>query len=151
MTQLDDIAGRFAANAGGEVVPVSRAVSAADIERLARAIGSTNARYWDRELARRSPWGGILAPPTFLATIRAPAPIDGNLGLPALNGGNRFTYLRPVRPGDILTGAAAVSDVRIKEGSAGRMLFLVKKTTFVNQHNERVGTVEHTRIIRESR
>jgi len=151
MTQLDDIAGRFAANAGGEVVPVSRAVSAADIERLARAIGSTNARYWDRELARRSPWGGILAPPTFLATIRAPAPIDGNLGLPALNGGNRFTYLRPVRPGDILTGAAAVSDVRIKEGSAGRMLFLVKRTTFVNQHNERVGTVEHTRIIRESR
>jgi acyl dehydratase len=151
MTQLDDIAARFSGLVGGEAVPVTRVVSDADIERLARAIGSTNARYWDRELARRSPWGGIVAPPTFLATIRAAAPIDGNLGLPVLNGGNRFTYARPVRPGDVVTGAAAVSDVRMKEGSAGRMLFLVKRTTFVNQHNERVGSVEHTRIVRETR
>jgi acyl dehydratase len=151
MTQLDDIAARFSGSTGGEIVPVSRVIVRADIERLARAIGSTNPRYLDEDLARRSPWGGIVAPPTFLATIRAPSPIDGNLGLPALNGGNRFTYLRPVRPGDVVTGAAAVSDVRIKDGSAGRMLFLVKKTTFVNQHNQRVGTFEHTRIIREAR
>lgn len=149
MTTLDEIEARFASQVGAEFAPVSRVISHRDIAALARAIGSENALYWDEEFARTTRWGGVIAPPTMMSTIRAGSAIDGDLGLPVLNGGNRFTYDRPIRPGDVISGSAAVTEVRMKESEKGRMLFLVKRTTYVNQRNERVGAFEHVRIVRE--
>lgn len=151
MTTLDDIQARFANQIGAEFAPVSRMVTHRDIAALARALDSENALYWDEEFARSTRWGGVIAPPTLMSTIRAGASIDGDLGMPVLNGGNRFTYERPIRPGDVISGSATVTEVRIKETEKGRMLFLVKRTTYVNQRNERVGAFEHTRIVREAR
>lgn len=150
MGRLEELADRFTPLTGTGGIPVVRLVSGSDIERYAGSVGSTNPVYYDREAALRGPYRGVVAPPTFLSTLRPPAPGDGDLGLPVVNGGNRFSYERPVRPGDTIVGHGVLRAVELKSSRSGSgLLFLTKRSTFINQWNELVATLENTRIVRE--
>lgn len=100
------------------------------IQAYARAIGDLNPLYFDEDYARRSPFNGLIAPPTihvpllFLATeamdwMRTPGTI---------NAGQNWYYRRPARPGDIVTLRARALD---KVFRAGR-LFVIHDNVFTD-------------------
>src|SRR5207253_83433 len=54
-----------------------------------------------------------------------------------LHGEQEFEYLKPIRPGDVLTARGRTKDVFEKEGKrGGKMLFVITETEFTNQRGE---------------
>lgn len=56
----------------------------------------------------------------------------------SLEGGSDWTYFEPERPIDRLTATAKNAALYEREGSLGRMLFVVTEITYRNQFNESV-------------
>jgi hypothetical protein len=130
---------RLRARIGVDGPPTEAAVEAGHLRRFAEAIGDANPR-WLTE-----------APPTFLVAL-APASLHlaeaEEYGKGWLNGGNRFEYLEPVRPGDRITATERVADVYEKSGSSGSLLFIIFETEYVNQHGRTVARLRGTAIRR---
>jgi acyl dehydratase len=104
------------AHAGRRYPPIDPyQVSAAKIAEFATALGDDNPRYRGNS---------AIAPPTFAAVISAPA-WDQLFGDPELelsverivHGDQRFTFMRPLRAGDIVIATATIDKVRIRTGS----------------------------------
>ena len=53
-----------------------------------------------------------------------------------LDGGGEWEYIKPVRPGDVLTVVDKLYDLRVREGRMGKMLFIVTELTWTNQKGE---------------
>ena len=79
--------------------------------------------------------GGIVAPPTFLrsmrvgsnkVTVQSPYPAN-------LDGGSEWEYFEPIRPGDLITVTQYLSDVHERQGRLGNMLIMVRETKYINQ------------------
>jgi len=116
------------------------------IREFARAVKDDNAAY--RDPAR------CVAPPTFLMTI---AHWIGDLGQTRsavkldyrrlLHGEQEFEYVRPIRPGDVLTFRSRTKDVFEKQGKrGGKMLFIIGETEYRNQRGEVVAYTRNTAI-----
>lgn len=123
------------------------------IAEYCEALALPNPLYHDEEFARSTPYRGIVAPPGIVQAVRMdPAPNPrvkfGDSGLMA---GQRYEYYLPVRPGDVIEGYAQVASVYEKTGRSGRMVFVVRRTRYVNQHGEDVASVETTSAIRETK
>jgi acyl dehydratase len=90
-------------------------VSAAKIAEFATALGDDNPRFHGDT---------PIAPPTFAAVIAERA-WDRLFGDPELElsperivyGGQHFTFLRPLRAGDIVIATATIDRVRVRAGS----------------------------------
>lgn len=100
------------------------------IQAYARAIGDLNPLYFDEAHARRTPFGGLIAPPTihvpllFLATgtgdwMRTPGTV---------NAGQSWYYRRPARPGDVVTLRARALDKVFRKGR----LFVIHDNVFTD-------------------
>jgi acyl dehydratase len=64
-----------------------------------------------------------------------------------LHGEQEFEYLRPIRPGDVLTSRSRTKDVFEKPGRrGGKMLFVVGETELTNQRGEVVAYMRSTTI-----
>jgi acyl dehydratase len=128
---------------------VSHRIELGAIRRFVEAVGDDNPLYTDAEYARRTRFGGIIAPPTFLCTLRTggvmPQLAFGRL---TLNGGNEYEWYRPVRPGDVITAQATLVDVRAVDGRGGAMLILTSEIRYTNQDNELVAVGRATGIRR---
>jgi acyl dehydratase len=90
-------------------------VSAAKIAEFATALGDDNPRYHGE-----SP----IAPPTFAAVITAQGwqKLFGDPELElslarVVHGDQRFSFMRPLRAGDIVIATATIDKVRIRSGS----------------------------------
>ena len=90
-------------------------VSAAKIAEFARAIGDDNPAYFGPD---------PIAPPTFVAVISSAAWEsmfdDPELGLALrriVHGDQRFTYQRPLRPGDTVQATLTIDRVRNRGAS----------------------------------
>ena len=118
------------------------------IRRFAEAIGDPNSLWNDEAQARKSRYGGVLAPPTFLRSVRAEAPsIPFDVPFDRLlDGGSDWEYFEPVRAGDRITAVARIADVSERSGRLGPMLFTVTETTYTNQLGEVVATQRSTSI-----
>ncbi|MCA1833419.1 MAG: MaoC family dehydratase N-terminal domain-containing protein [Actinomycetota bacterium] len=85
-----------------------------------------------------------VAPPTFTMTTAfwprssdTPLPDLGLNYARVLHGEQEFEYLKPLKPGDTLTGRTKISDVYEKEGKrGGTMKFIVSETSFTNQDGD---------------
>lgn len=100
---------------GRESEPVLYAVERGAIRRFAEAIG-------DQAPLHRQ---GEIAPPTFPTTFRGEVPgleLDRKR---ILHAGEEYRYRRPIRAGDVLRVVRRIEDVFEKEGSLGRMTFIV--------------------------
>lgn len=125
------------------------------IKEFARAIGDLDQHYLDDEVGRASPWGDIIAPPTFPITFRderadAEALLR-DLGVDisrVLHGEQEFEVHRPIRPGDVLTCRTGVVDVSEKAGRSGSLAFVTRETVIVDRTNEIVGRMRHVTVIR---
>jgi hypothetical protein len=153
---------------------VSFPVDRSDIRRWAIAAyypEEPPSRYWDEGAADAR--GPLVAPLDFnpfawMAASRVGPgvePIDADPGTvrvgasehllgampPALfnglNGGIEVEYgPARIRPGDVITNTASISEYREREGRLGLMLFTTTDNHWVNQHGEHVKTLRMTLI-----
>lgn len=113
------------------------------IRKVAEAIGDPNPLWQNEEYAKRSRYGGIIASPTFFFSLRFDeiAQLLTELECPlreSMNAGSEIEYFQPIRPGDVITVKAKVTDIREREGRSGKMLFVPVDLTYENQKGELV-------------
>ncbi|MCL4369600.1 MAG: MaoC family dehydratase N-terminal domain-containing protein [Chloroflexi bacterium] len=132
---------------GVESEPISEVVERGAIRRFAEAIEDTNPLYVDEVYARKTRYGGIIAPPTFLCSIghlRKSGRSGGDLfdfKRPYPNGrnaGTEWEFFEPVRLGDTITMTASIVDFYEKQGREKPLLFTVSELTFRNQLGQMV-------------
>ncbi|MCS7207468.1 MAG: MaoC family dehydratase N-terminal domain-containing protein [Dehalococcoidia bacterium] len=131
---------------GKESRPVSTLVEKGHIRRFAEAIGDPNPLFTDEAAARRTRYGGIIAPPTFLRAVRTEMVALDLPGSRLLDAGSEWEYFEPVRPGDVITAVARVVDVRERPLRVGQALFVVQEITYTNQFGQKVATQRSTLI-----
>lgn len=118
--------------------------------------------YWDPEYAKTTRWGGIIAPPglnpfawpipdpksdsAFGGGMSPTLPIEGEPGQFMLNGGMTRTFLKPMRPGDVIRSRGRLKDWSEREGRLGLMIFINSEGEQVNQNDEVVGRTISTLI-----
>ena len=127
---------------GLETPPVTMEVEQGAIWRFAEAIGDDNPLWTDESVARKSRYGGVIAPPTFLRSmcdVRVELPFDLSLDR-LLDAGSDWEYFEPVRAGDRITAVARIADLTEREGRLGVMIFLTALITYRNQFDEVVAT-----------
>src|SRR5579863_3666878 len=109
-----------------------------DIQRFARAIGDLNPLYFDEDYARRSPFRGLIAPPSIhILLMFACTPTDDWMRSPgSINAGQSWYYNLPIRPGDTIRMAARALDKFVKKDR----LFAIHDNVFTNQKDEVVCT-----------
>jgi acyl dehydratase len=122
------------------------------IQAFAQAVGERSPKYLDADAAQRSPMGSLIAPPIFYDVFRADQIPDPQVkfGKVAFNAGQRCEFYAPIRPGDTITMKTRITDVYEKTGRTGKMVFIVRETTYENQQRERVAVVEQSQVRRES-
>ena len=136
MSREIEITSEMRAAIGSRSDPITWEVEKGEIIRFAEAVGDPNPLYSDEAAARKSRYGGIIAPPTFLHSYGAtPLDFDYPEGV-GLDGGSDWEYLEPVRPGDRITVTARIADIFEKSGRVGKMIFIVREIEYVNQLGE---------------
>ena len=128
--------------------PVINDVEKGAVTRFAEAIGDDNPLYTDEVAARRSRFGGIIAPPTFLRSMKGTI-IKLETDMPfdrRLDGGSDWEYFEPVRPRDRITVTSKLADIFEREGRMGRMVFLIREVSYKNQLDQLVAIQRSTLI-----
>ncbi|MDJ1138170.1 FAS1-like dehydratase domain-containing protein [Streptomyces iconiensis] len=94
------------------------------IREFAAAIGDTNPAYTDPEAAKALGHAEVIAPPTFVFTItfqEAEQVVqDPKLGLDydrVVHRDQKFTYVRPVRAGDLLSVTSTIDSIKSLAGN----------------------------------
>ena len=137
---------------GHETVEVSDPVSLRQIREYLAGTDDWNPLYYDEEYAKRTPYGGIIAPRMFYRVpLRKVLPesalqedgqypdrsVPGVFGR-SMAGGQEVEVFEPVRPGDVLTLTTTVLDIYEKQGRSGRLIFQVNRESYSNQRGEQV-------------
>ena len=129
------------------------------IRRFAIAIGDPNPIYFDEEFARKTIYGGIIAPHTFLFewnhhrhSVLSPEERRSlfkelNPQPRFLRGGNEYEIFQPVRPGDIITSKSRLTEVYEKLGKSGPLIFAICEDEYYNQRAEFLGKNRDTYIL----
>lgn len=138
------------------------------VSTFATAVTDDNPVFDDARAAAEAGFDAVPAPPTFpfvmhhvgaftelqplpegdpnpVGTIIADLMRDGGM---LLHGEQGFTYHRPVRVGDRLTGTGQISDVYVKESGERRMTFVVVETSWTDEAGDPVCTSTMTLIHR---
>ena len=104
------------------------------IHRYCRAVGETNPLYFDEAYARKTRWGGLIAPPSIhILLMFACTPADDWMRSPGtINAGQCWSYNVPAQPNDTITLQARALDKFVKKDR----LFVVHDNVFFNQHGE---------------
>ena len=139
--------------------PHLREVERGAIRRYADAVGDDNPLYYDEEYAKKTKYGGIIAPPGFFGwakkTISSSEGLIGLIGAMIeagdagiLDGGMAYDFYLPVRVGDTLVGSPKVADIALKEGKT-KMMILRFETSYWNQNGDLVAKSYQTLIGRQ--
>ncbi|MEK7872385.1 MAG: MaoC family dehydratase N-terminal domain-containing protein [Chloroflexota bacterium] len=121
--------------------PHNTQVTLDGIRHFVRSIGDPNPLWSDPGYAARSPYGSIVAPPSYLYTIVHPSgALAGGLpGVHSLLGGNDWEFHRPLLLGDRIHARARLVDVAEKASAfAGRAIVVTTETDYFNQRQELV-------------
>jgi acyl dehydratase len=115
-----------------------------DVRRWALySAGDDNPLWSDEEYARRTVWGGVIAPPTFLYTVDSTIVAPGLRGIQWIYGGTRWQHFIPVRVGDRITARARLIKITEKSGAhARRLIVQTGEVLYYNQRNELVSRAE---------
>lgn len=129
------------------------------IRRYCLAVGNSNPLYVDEAYARKTRFGGIIAPPTYVFdvsnNVAAKVGKDGRslsrVSLPPpvpriARGGNEYEWLLPVRPGDVITTTRRIAEMTEKQGRSGPLVFVLSETRYTNQKGEKVAVNRETLI-----
>ncbi|MFC1896025.1 MaoC family dehydratase N-terminal domain-containing protein [Thermodesulfobacteriota bacterium] len=146
---------------GKQGEPITGEVHEKEIRRFCYAVGDLNPFYLDDEDAKKSRYGGVVAPPMFydIPTIQE-FPLeelkeDGipNTGfhLPlkatrTMAGGKEVEFFKPMRPGDRITQVGKIVDIYEKGGRSGPLVFTIFENRYTNQDGELVAVERLTNI-----
>src|SRR5215475_11986190 len=117
-----------------------------EILEYAAALGEKNHLYTDEAAAAKGPYGGLIAPPTFVTKLRAKKFTPEHLprfGKVGFDGGRDLELYAPVRPGDELTMLSTIHEIYEKTGRSGSMYFTVIRNEVKNQKGEKVAVIDH--------
>ncbi|MBI4186854.1 MAG: MaoC family dehydratase N-terminal domain-containing protein [Chloroflexi bacterium] len=127
---------------GLELEPRVYEIEKGMIQRFARAIGDTNPLWQDEDYARKGPYAGIIAPPTFILTTgfeQIEQLLTSNASGAVLHGSTEIECYHPVKPGDAIAVAVKIASVRERQGGqTGAMAFIAFDITYTNQRREMV-------------
>lgn len=135
-----------------EVVP--QKAEAGAIRKFAIASLETNLLYYDEEYAASTPYGGLIAPPTFMRTFYYPPvlPVEGKI-LPIrgrVHGSQRFEFFKPIRAGDTVYCRTTLISAREKQGSSGYLLFVTFEQAALDEHGEAYTLGYNTVVYKEA-
>jgi acyl dehydratase len=121
-------------------------ITAERIASFCGSIGEDNPLFIDPEAAKAGPYGGIIAPPAFVASFRYADSVFDQL--PAFAGGGLMAGIdleldKPIRVGDRIRVVSEVKEVYEKTGRTGTMTFVVVRSTLTNQNGELIAHVDH--------
>ncbi len=140
---------------GKEYPPFAVTLERVKMKEFARALGDLNAHYLDDEVGRASPWGDVIAPPTFAITFRSEATDTAallhDLGIDisrVLHGEQEFELFRPLRPGETLLCRTRMVDLYEKPGRSGPLGFVVREMTVTDRNNDIVATMRQVTVVR---
>ncbi len=130
------------------------AVLARDVRRYALAIEDLDPVYRDPEAARRSRYGGLVAPlfyVTWAVGVPGAEKATGELGEDGLatfigipeipnvwdlgwvRGGEELEFFERVRVGDRVTVNGKILDLTEKDGKSGKLVFVTSEFVYTNQ------------------
>jgi 3-hydroxybutyryl-CoA dehydratase len=120
-------------------------VTAEKITDFCTAVGDLNPLYLDPVAAGAGPYGGIIAPPWFAASIRRGENSAEQTMFPrgGLMAGIDLELKTPIRPGDSISVKTEVKETYEKTGRTGTMTFTVIRSTLTNQKSEVVAYVDY--------
>jgi len=131
----------------GKVYPIAdpyiRSVTLDATEHVARAIGDTNPLWVDREHAKKSRFGKLIAPPALLyGAAWGSQGLRRGQGLPGVHGlhaGDHWIYYRPLYEGDEIHATKEPHSLEERTGKwAGRSFMQTDNIRFYNQRDELV-------------
>jgi acyl dehydratase len=130
----DEVRKQIGMQSETRVVEVERGA----IRRFAEAIGDPNPLFNDEAAARKTRFGGMIAPPTFCRSLGAAIPeIKIGMGeFRGLDGGSEWEYFEPIRPGDRISVVSKIADIRESAGRLGAMVFITVETSYTNHYNQ---------------
>jgi 3-hydroxybutyryl-CoA dehydratase len=104
------------------------------IQRYCRSVGDLHPLYFDEDHARRSRYGGLIAPPSIhILLMFSCTPADDWMRSPGtINAGQCWSYHVPARPGDTVRLEARCLDKFIRKDR----LFAVHDNVFLNDRDE---------------
>lgn len=104
------------------------------IQKYCRSVGDLNPLYFDEEFARKSRYGGLIAPPSIhIQLMFSCTPVDDWMKSPGtVNAGQSWSYNIPARPGDTIRLQARALDKFIRKDR----LFVIHDNVFFNQSDE---------------
>lgn len=130
---------------GEEHGPFVMAVEKGALIKFSKSIGETNPIYFDEEYAKKTRFGGLIAPPTFVSCYITDLSADmydfETPGLRSLHTDDIVQSFLPIRVGDVISATCRYVDVSTRPGRNGPMLFQATDTTLTNQKGERVAVV----------
>ena len=137
---------------GKEYPPYAVTVERGRIKDFARAIGDLNPLYLDDDVGRASPWGDVIAPPTFPISFRDESgDLLRDIGTDVsrlLHGEQEFEIFEPLRPGETYLCRSKIVDQYEKSGKTGPMGFVVRETSVIDKHNEVVAKMRGITVVR---
>ena len=143
MDKVSSITAELKSKIGIECEPQSYSIEKGMIKRFARAIDDPNPLWQDEEFARKTKYGGIIAPPTFIPLVGNEQIQQQLILLPTLSILHASTELecyRPIREGNVITATTRISGVREQQGKMGKMILITFDTTYTNEVRELVAT-----------
>ncbi len=135
------------------------------IRRFADSVQDYNPLYWDEKYAKKSRYGAIIAPPGLICTpwyasratpwggkdagvgamMQGPNMAKAGFGR-VLDGGVEWEFFKPVKAGDTIKAEPSIKDIMVREGRTGKMVFIIRETTYTNQNGEVVAKTRGTSI-----
>ena len=120
-----------------------------NIRRFAHGIGDDNPLWLDREYAKDTRWGDIIAPPCFVRSFGIARP-EKLSGVHAQFAGEEFRFCKPMRLGDQITAVSRLIDVVEKQSQfAKRTLLEMKEVIYRDHQDDNVATAVYTFIRHE--
>ena len=116
------------------------------IKHFVDGIGDTNPIFRDEKYAKKTKYGGIIAPPSYLYTIQWVAPGTGAAGIHGWYSGGDWEWYRPILAGDEFINVCIMRDLVEKRGrmtGGGAMFIDYDDVIYINQKAEIAGKELH--------
>ena len=154
MAEMFQLTDDLKAAIGKSGEPRQTEITTEGIRLFCRAVGYTNALYFDEEYAKSKGHRALVSPPGYFGTAiwdpREPQGMGARLFESPfkrnLNGGTEVEPLAHIYAGDILTAVTSVANLEGTGGRLGPMLIATSETVYTNQQGEVVAKTRGTGI-----
>ncbi|MBW2145791.1 MAG: MaoC family dehydratase N-terminal domain-containing protein [Deltaproteobacteria bacterium] len=126
-----------------KVDPFHTLVCKDSIRHFVDGIGDVNPLYRDEGYAKKTRYGTVIAPPSWLYSVFPTWIPQGLKGVHAFHSGNDWTFFKPLFEGNIIAPECTFTHFEEKKSRfAGRIIIVHYDNNFYNQFGERVANAK---------